>query len=641
MDNSPNLVSAPPKLAPPPIIAAAPPKKTKKRGKLAFVIIAGFIVALVVMAIVIKGKTPPISVQTEKVARRSITEIVVATGKIQPVTEVVISPEVAGEIVALPVKEGEHVKKGDLLVQIKPDNYQATRNSSEASYKSAIANKNLAQAQLDKAEAEYKRNLELFSNKLVSDSVFLDVKTTYEVGKLQLETAAHQEDQAKFGLDNANSDLQKTTIISPIDGTVVQLKSQLGERVLGTSFNMGTEIMTVADLNEMEARVDIGEMDVVLMQPGQNTRLEVDAFKDRKFNGTVTEVANSAKGFGGSAASALGASSSSGGGGDATKFEVHIRIKEKELFRPGMSVTAEIDTRSRTNVLAVPIASVTARLPKGGKGNVTGTNAPSTNSLATANSTTETNAMKGDKKSKEAPKQVDVVFVVDGDHVKMAPVKIGISDDNYWEVTDGLQEGQDVVSGGYHAISHDLEDGKKILKSKSFDAGEKRNVTREITAVTVTRYQSMSLIRLHKISRRYQMGAETVHALREVSLDIQRGEYVAIMGPSGSGKSTLMNLIGCLDSPTDGQYELNGIQVSEMDDNRLAEVRNKEIGFVFQTFNLLPRSDALRNVELPLIYSGMPSEERRRVALEALGSVDLVIVFIIGRTNFLAGRGNA
>jgi putative ABC transport system ATP-binding protein len=133
----------------------------------------------------------------------------------------------------------------------------------------------------------------------------------------------------------------------------------------------------------------------------------------------------------------------------------------------------------------------------------------------------------------------------------------------------------------------------------------------------------MSLIRLEKISRRYQMGTETVHALREVSLQIQRGEYVAIMGPSGSGKSTLMNLIGCLDSPTSGQYELNGIQVSEMDDNRLAEVRNKEIGFVFQTFNLLPRSDALRNVELPLIYSGMSSEERRQVALEALSNVGL------------------
>ena len=133
----------------------------------------------------------------------------------------------------------------------------------------------------------------------------------------------------------------------------------------------------------------------------------------------------------------------------------------------------------------------------------------------------------------------------------------------------------------------------------------------------------MSLIRLDRISRRYQMGTEIVHALREVSLNIERGEYVAIMGPSGSGKSTLMNLIGCLDTPSSGQYELNNVQVSEMDDNDLAEIRNREIGFVFQTFNLLPRSDALRNVELPLIYSGMPAEERRQVAMEALEKVGL------------------
>ena len=133
----------------------------------------------------------------------------------------------------------------------------------------------------------------------------------------------------------------------------------------------------------------------------------------------------------------------------------------------------------------------------------------------------------------------------------------------------------------------------------------------------------MPLISLQRISRRYQMGAETIHALRDVSLEIERGEYVAIMGPSGSGKSTLMNLIGCLDTPTGGEYELNGVQVSQMDDNQLAEIRNKEIGFIFQTFNLLPRSDALRNVELPLIYSGMPAEERRQVALEALRNVGL------------------
>src|SRR3974390_1624271 len=133
----------------------------------------------------------------------------------------------------------------------------------------------------------------------------------------------------------------------------------------------------------------------------------------------------------------------------------------------------------------------------------------------------------------------------------------------------------------------------------------------------------MSLIRFEKISRRYQMGAETIHALREVSLEIQRGEYVAIMGPSGSGKTTVINLIGLPNTPTSGQYELNGVQVSEMDDNQLAEIRNREIGFIFQTFNLLPRSDALRNVELPLVYAGVPAEERRQVALDALTQVGL------------------
>ena len=456
--------------APPPIIAATPARKRKKGRKAVFFILGIAVLLLIVAAVALHGRKPPITVQTEKVSRHNITEMVVANGKIQPVTQVTISPEVAGEIIELPVKEGDQVKKGDLLLRIKPANYQATRDSAAASYQSAIANKNLAQAQLEKAEAEYKRNVELFQQKLVSESVFQDIKTTYEVAKLQLETATHQVDQSKFGLDNATADLNKTTIYSPIDGTVVNLASQVGERVLGTSFNKGTEIMTIADLNEMEARVDVGEMDVVLMQPGQLAHLEVDAFKDRKFNGFVTEVANAAKGFGQSAASSLGASST---GGDATKFEVHIRIKEKEMFRPGMSITAEIETRSRTNVLAVPIASVTARLPKTNSTAGVATSSETNSSATAANSLSETNALKADKK-KEGPKQIDVVFIIEGDHVKMVPVKIGISDDNYWEVTDGLSDGQEVVSGGFHAISHDLEDGKKVVKGTSTaDSGKK------------------------------------------------------------------------------------------------------------------------------------------------------------------------
>jgi HlyD family secretion protein len=456
---------------------------SKKRRKIIIFSVIGLVLVALMLVAIFRKKEPVITVQTEKVARRNLTELVVANGKIQPVTQVVISPEVAGEIIALPVKEGDRVKKGDLLVQIKPDNYEASRNSAEANYKSALASTNLAQAELEQAETEYKRNLDLFQNKLVSDSVFLDFKTAYEVARLHLQNAVHQADQAKFGLDKAKDDLSKTTIVSPIDGTVARLKSQLGERVLGTSFNMGTEIMTVADLNEMEARVDIGEMDVVLIAPGQKARLEVDSFKDRKFNGTVTQIANSSK-----SSSSLGSSSQSQ---EATKFEVRIRINEMEAFRPGMSVSTEIETRYRTNVLTVPMASVTTRPPKplekkdkparntakSATHSLTTTNLATNGALfATATNisgtnTTATNNSASDKKSKEGPKAIEVVFVANGNHAKMVPVKIGICDNDYWEITEGLAEGQEVVSGGYKAISKDLEDGKKVKRGAP-DKGE-------------------------------------------------------------------------------------------------------------------------------------------------------------------------
>jgi HlyD family secretion protein len=443
---------------------------SKKRRKIIIFTVTGLVLVGLTLAAVFRKREVLITVQTEKVARRNLTEIVVANGRIQPVVQVVISPEVAGEITALPVKEGERVTKGCLLLQIKPDNYLASRNSAEASYKSALGNRTLAEAELQRAEAEFRRHEDLFRSKLVSDSIWLDYKTAFDVAKLRYTNAVHQADQAKYGLDKATDDLSKTTIVAPMDGTITRLKSQLGERVLGTSFNMGTEIMTIADLDNMEARVDIGESDVVLIQPGQKARLEVDAFKDKKFTGTVTEIANSSKTFG------MGGGSQSQ---EATKFEVKIRIAEKEPFRPGMTVNTEVETRYRTNALTVPFASVTTRMPKDkGKDKKEGTKKPgATNSVSDASATNTssdaattnapaggTNNVPGGRKSKEAPKPIEVVFVVEKDHVKMVPVKIGISDEDYWEITEGLTEGQEVVSGGFKAIGRELEDGKKIRK---------------------------------------------------------------------------------------------------------------------------------------------------------------------------------
>lgn len=421
----------------------------KRRKIIIFTAIAAILIALTCVAI-FKKRDVLITVQTDTVTRRNLTELVVANGKIQPVVQVVISPEVAGEIVALPVKEGNRVKKGDLLVQIKPDNYQASRNSAEAVYRSALASKTLSQAELEKAGAEFKRNEQLFRTKLVSDSVWLDYKTAFDVAKLRYTNAVNQVDQARYGLDKATDDLSKTTILAPMDGTITRLRSQLGERVLGTSFNMGTEIMTVANLEAMEARVDIGEIDVVLIKPGQKVRLEVDAFKDRKFTGLVTEIANSSK---------TSTSYSSGSSQEATKFEVKIRIQEKELFRPGMSVSAEIETRYATNVLTVPIAAITTRVPK--------TNAPAstmTNSPAAATNAVSVTSTNTARKTKESLKPVEIVFVTEGDHVKQMPVKIGISDSDYWEITEGLKEGQEIISGGYKAVNRELEDGKKFRK---------------------------------------------------------------------------------------------------------------------------------------------------------------------------------
>lgn len=404
-----------------------------------------------------RKKEVVVTIQTEKVKRRDLTEVVVANGRVYPVVQVKISPEVSGEIIALPVKEGQSVKKGDLLLRIKPDFYAASKRSAEASYQASVANKELSAANLRKAEIEAERNKTLLAAKLISDSVFLEMKTAAEVALASFHASEHQVNVAKAALQRAEEELAKTTIFSPITGTISKLNSQLGERVVGTAMMTGTEVMVVADLNEMEARVDIGEVDVVLIALNQKTRLEVEAFRDRKFTGVVTEIANSSRSL-----SAQGSGGGGGGGGgqsqEATRFEVKIRIKDKETFRPGMSVTAEIETRSRTNVLSVPIQSVTTRLPKtvGGKGGVT-------NVVVEASAT---NAVGGERKPGEAPKPIEVVFLTASDAVRSVPVKRGISDENYSEITEGLEEGQEVVSGGYKAISRDLEDGKKIKRGE-------------------------------------------------------------------------------------------------------------------------------------------------------------------------------
>jgi len=446
--------------------------KPKKRRKIVIFSVIGLVLVALTLLAVFKKRAPLITVQTEKVSRHSLTNIVVANGKIQPVFQVTISPEVSGEIIDLPVKEGQQVTNGELLVKINPDIYIAATNQAMAAYESSLAARASADANLEKAQADYDRNKELFARKLLSESDFIAFKSARDMAKAQLDSADDQVNVSRANLDTAREQLERTTIVSPLDGTISRLNSQLGERVLGTIQNAGTEIMVISDLHHMEARVDVGEMDVVGIKPGQTARLEVDAFKDRKFAGVVTNVASSSK----DSNLPQGYSSGNSQSQEATKFQVRIRLIDKEDFRPGMSVSADIETDYRTNALTVPLASVTSRsvTPKNvdppatkGTNHVAVTNlavAKNTNVSGGTNGSTGTNGMLSAAKGKEAAKPTDVVFIVKGDHVEAVPVKIGICDDNYWEITDGLTNGEEIVSGGYRAISRDLQDGSKIKK---------------------------------------------------------------------------------------------------------------------------------------------------------------------------------
>ncbi|MBN1397027.1 MAG: efflux RND transporter periplasmic adaptor subunit [Bacteroidetes bacterium] len=397
--------------------------KKKKKKLIIISLIAAVLIVLIALVIIGSNREPVFTVQTEKIQKRNVTQIVTATGKIQPEVQVKINAEVSGEIIELPVREGQQVKKGQLLVRIKPDAFLAQ-------YERAQASLEMAKASLRKYEAEYKRAVELYDKKLISDSEMEVAEATYQNSKASF-------DQANASLKEANETFSKTAIKSPMTGVVSQLISELGERVSGSSFTQGTEIMTIADLSTMEARVDVGENDIVMVSRGDTARIEVDSYPDRKFVGVVSQIANTAKSTG------LGTQD------QVTNFEVRILISTPEgiNFRPGMSMSADIETETKNNVLTVPIQSVTVRVPKKEKGEE-----PKEGEAQLDNS----------KKKKSDDKLEEVVFVVNDGKVKTVSVKRGISDDTYVEVQAEGIEGQEVVSGPFKAINRDLEVGSKV-----------------------------------------------------------------------------------------------------------------------------------------------------------------------------------
>lgn len=405
-----------------------------------------------------KNAVPSLAVSTEKSVRKTITQTVNATGKIQPEVEVKISPEVSGEIIELTMREGAAVKKGDLLVRIKADNYVYQLEQQEANLVAAKAGAVQARAQLAKARDDYKRSEDLFKKNLMAESDNNAAKTTVDVAEANLDNALAQIRRTEGLLAQARDLLSKTTISSPTDGTVSSLSSEVGERVVGTGTMAGTEIMRVANLDDMEVRVNVNENDVVNVKVGDKARVMIDAYPGRRFAGTVKEIASAARTTGQNTQE------------EVTNFQVKIRIADKDVrLRPGMSASVDIETRTVENVVAVPIQAVTVRSREGSKtieqlAADREKKTKETQGEGSASAVNERQQREREKADREALQRV--VFVVQGETVKMVPVETGIGDTSHLEIKSGLDVDTEVVSGPFSVITRQLKDGAKIRIEK-------------------------------------------------------------------------------------------------------------------------------------------------------------------------------
>src|SRR4051794_10752995 len=418
----------------------------------------GFFVLWIVVSVALSKREKPIPVTTEKAVRKTILQSVSATGKIQPETEVKISPEVAGEIIELPVEDGMQVKKGDLLVKIKPDSYKALLKQQEAAISAAKATNLQQKATMLKTDHDFKRARDLFEEKLISEQEYNAAEAATDVAKNTYESSLHEIERAQASSSQARDQLSKTTIYSPMDGTVTVLNSKLGERLVATNQFAGTEVMRVADLSHMQAVVDVNENDVVNVKLGDKANIKIDAYGDRKFKGVVQQIANTGKTTG------------SGTQEEVTNFEVKIRVEDHDVaLRPGLSCTADIETNMVKDAVAVPMQSVTIRT---GDSNLSPEEIEKQKQKVAARDKDDNKAeLSNDHLEKQAQKEereklAKVVFVKNGSKAQMVKVTTGIADDSYMEIKSGIKPGDEVISGSYSAISRKLKEGAKVAYDK-------------------------------------------------------------------------------------------------------------------------------------------------------------------------------
>ena len=401
-----------------------------------------------------KGAEKAPAVTIDKAVVRTITQLVNATGKIQPEVEVKIAPEVSGEIVELPLREGAVVKKGDLLVRIKPENYQYQLDQREADLTAYRAMSVQSKAQLQKLVEDHKRNQNLFDQKLLSDSDFAASKASVDAAQAGYENALAQIRRAEGLLKQAQDQLEKTVIYSPMAGTVSSRSSEVGERVAGTGQFNAAEVMRVADLSSMEVRVNVNENDVVNVKVGDRARVNIDAYPGRRFSGAVKEIASAAKTSGLSTQE------------EVTNFQVKIRITDKDVaLRPGMSASVDIETRTVENVVAVPIQSVTVRSREGSKtleelAADRDRKARETQGEGAAAAVNEKQQRERERSDREGLQRV--VFLRVGDSAKLQTVETGIADTSHIEIKSGLKAGDEVVTGPFSVVTRTLKDGAKV-----------------------------------------------------------------------------------------------------------------------------------------------------------------------------------
>jgi HlyD family secretion protein len=440
---------------------AAPKVERKRRStrKRQIIIgVVGFLVLWLIVSILLSKREKPIPVTTEKAVRKTILQTVSATGKVQPETEVKISPEVAGEIIDLPVADGMGVKKGDLLVRIKPDSYKALLEQQEAAISSAKATNLQQKATMLKCEQDLKRAEDMYAKKTISIQEYNNAQAASDVAKNTYESSLHEIERAQAGSSQARDQLSKTTVYSPINGTVTILNSKLGERIVATGQFAGTEVMRVADLSRMQAVIDVNENDVPNVKIDDKANVKIDAYGDRKFKGTVAQIGNTGKTTG------------SGTQEEVTNFEVKINLEREDvLLRPGLSCTADIETNMVKDAVAVPMQAVTIRT---GDSNLSPEEIEKKKMKSAAREKGDNNADYVNERQEKAAQREEreklakVVFLKKGGKAQSAKVTTGISDDTYMEIKTGVQPGDEVISGSYSAISRKLKDGAKVTYDK-------------------------------------------------------------------------------------------------------------------------------------------------------------------------------